>query len=264
MEILKVASLAELVSEEGRDDLRTMCEYGWHEGLSPEELTHILKLCDCFWQHAGEGTAPHAELTSGKHSDGFVNVLVALKYPVIMEVCAVTLARQIEDALGGVKPTWCIGSDHAAAVLSQRVAYHLDIQCADFTEKAPDEVDAVTGKKTKVQIWNRHRIEPGKVVLQVEELITTAATTDAVHRGVTGGNFVKFGVEAPVEFATVMGALVNRSTAIEQIAGMQIVAPGRYRMHEWDPDDCPLCKGGSKAIKPKQGDNWALLKATGR
>lgn len=266
LEVLEMRALTDLIGDEGRRELRARVNCG--SDLSPEELTHILRLCDCFWQHAGEGTAPHAELTSGKHSDGFVNVLVALKYTVVMELFALTLARRLEESWAELdsRPSygWCIGSDHAAAVLAQRVAWFLDIPCADFAEKRPDEVDPKTGKKIKVQAWERHPVYAGHVVLRVEELITTAATTRAVNKAIVKGNREKFNVGEPPQFAPMMGTIVNRSEGIDEIDGTKIVPAVRYNMHEWEPQTCPLCIAGSRAVKPKVGDNWALLKSTGK
>jgi hypothetical protein len=34
----------------------------------------------------------------------------------------------------------------------------------------------------------------------------------------------------------------------------QVIALLEKEIHDWHPSECPLCKGGSKALKPKQ--NW--------
>ncbi len=218
--------------------------------ITPDEATHILKLCDAVWIHSGNPKDPHAELTSGKHSNGFVNVMNALVYPNVCQLFAHQLVGQLTRAylVNYRQPpniNWVIGSDHAGAALSHDVGRFLNTK-TDFTTK-----EQVAGSKR--QFWNRHTIETGAIVLQVEELVTTAGTLEAVRQGIREGtpheNFV---------FAPYALTLVDRSnvTKIEMSPILNIV---HYDIQTWDPEDCPLCKAGSLAIKPKQ--NWAELTA---
>ncbi|PIP27871.1 MAG: hypothetical protein COX29_04250 [Candidatus Moranbacteria bacterium CG23_combo_of_CG06-09_8_20_14_all_35_22] len=41
---------------------------------SEEELLHIFSLCDAYWYHDGDPKKPHAELTGGWCSNGFLTV----------------------------------------------------------------------------------------------------------------------------------------------------------------------------------------------
>ncbi len=209
--------------------------------LSLEEVTHILKLCDAVWLHSGDPTKPHAELTSGMCSDGFVDVLRALRFTNICTILAdQTVTRLEEKGLGqGGQVDWVVGSDHAGADFSHSVATILNSQ-HDFTEKGPD----------KQQLWKRFTIEPHEIVLQVEELMTTSGTMQAVRKGIREGN------SHPVNFVPMVGVLVHRSDVYE-FEGDPIVYLVHYDINVWNPLDCPLCKGGSKRLKPKQ--NWAEL-----
>lgn len=209
--------------------------------VSKDEFEHMLKLVGGFWLHNGDPAAPHAELTSGKCSDGFINVLLLLKYPRVCWLLAEDLATNFLES-GLRKPDWVIGSDHAAATLSYEVARQLGAMHA-FTEKRQED-----GKK--YQDWKRETIAPDELVLQVEELVSTTSTLQQVRNGIISGN------AHPVRFADISLCLVHRSPDFE-FAGKPIDYLFHYDIQAWEQDKCPLCAGGSKRLRPKQ--HWAEL-----
>jgi hypothetical protein len=213
--------------------------------LTETGVTHILTLCEALWLHSGDPIAPHAELTSGKCSNGFVDVLRALRYTYVCDILAYHMVHAIEvildtlDYKGNIE--WVIGSDHAGAVFSHDVARWWGAQ-HDFTEKG--------GEGGKLQFWKRFAIQPNHGVLQVEELMTTSGTLKSVRQGIRDGN------PYPVTFAPVVGVLVHRSDVYE-IESAPVVYLAHYDISVWEPSVCPLCAAGSKRLRPKQ--NWAEL-----
>jgi len=209
--------------------------------VSQTEFEHMLKLVNGFWIHNGNLSAPHAELTSGKCSDGFINALLLLKFP---GVCGLLADDMVAEYNGErlLAPDWVVGSDHAAATLSYEVAMRMHTKHA-FTEKREEN-------KTKFQDWKRETIGPDELVLQVEELVSTTSTLEQVREGIIAGN------ENPVRFADVSLCLVHRSPDYE-FAGKPIGYLFHYDIQAWEPEECPLCAGGSKRLRPKQ--NWAEL-----
>lgn len=209
--------------------------------LDPDTFDHIFRQCDALWQHSGNPKAPHAELTSGKCSDGFVNVLAVLQYTPLCEIMAAQIADRVLDYsyMGQVLPDWVIGSDHAGATLSFEVARQLAVR-HDFTEKG----------EGKSQNWKRFEIGPEQLVLQVEELVTTCLTLEEVRKGVRAGN------PNSVQFMPYVMTLVHRSSATH-FEGGDIHYVRHYDINTWDPADCPLCAQGSKRLKPKA--NWREL-----
>ncbi len=205
-------------------------EFSWidftNHRMKPEELREMFEWAEAMWLHSGDPKAPHVELTAGNHSDGFIDTLRALRFSNICYAAAQALATKIRDEYKG-PIDWVIGSDHEGAVFSQNVALWLHAQ-HDFTEKGPD----------KSQTWKRFQIKEGEVVLQVEELMTTAATFNEVRKGVREGN------EMPVIFAPVAGVLVHRSD-VWQIEDTKIIPFVHYDIKVWSPTECPLCKCGS-------------------
>ena len=211
------------------------------DDLNPTELRYIFEKCDALWLHPGDPKAPHAELTSGKCSNGFVDVLRVIRYTNLCQIFGLMMVRQLIKHVGhnNFRYSWVIGSDHAGATISYAVASWLGFQ-HDFTEKGPD----------KTQVWKRFVIQPDEVVLQVEELITTTGTLKAVRDGINAGN------PTPVKFAPVVMTLVHRSDQYE-FEGSPILYLAHFDIQTWEPKDCPLCAAGSERIRPKQ--NWAKL-----
>jgi len=214
--------------------------------VTPEVVTHFFRQAEAYWQHDGDLSKPHAELTSGNCSDGFVDVLRLLRYTPVCEL----FARELVYALlfhGNDHSTyssvdWVVGSDHAGAGISHSVACRLRAQ-HDFTEKA----DCGNVKR---QVWKRHQIPAGQKILQVEELITTFATLEAVRRGLNEGNL------EPVDYADAILTVVNRSGQTH-FGGSPILSLVDFDIKVWQPDKCPLCAAGSPRLKPKK--NWAAL-----
>jgi orotate phosphoribosyltransferase len=110
---------------------------------------------------------------------------------------------------------------------------------AGFTEKDGD------GMKLA-----RFEIEPGQKVLIVEDVISTGGSTLKTIEGIK-----KAGVPQSDIWVHIV-CLVNRSGRSE-LDGHEICALLTLDIHNWKAEECPLCKVGSKALRPKA--NWAEL-----
>lgn len=207
------------------------------EGLLPqEEFIRWLMLVDAIWtfNYEGDPKAPHALLTSGNHSDGFVDCLQLLKYPRATEIIVEQLVKQMGIDDGRAK--WVFGSPMAGVTLAFAMARRLRV-IAGFTDKTAE------GKVQK-----RFKIKTSDGVLLVEELITTLKTTREQINAI-----------GPANCLPLLGVFFNRSgeTTLDDI---QITSVVDKKITNWTPEECPLCKNGSEAIKPKQ--NWERLVAT--
>lgn len=208
--------------------------------VTNEEVRHLFELCDALWLHSGNPADPHAELTSGKCSDGFIDSLRALRYSYLCQFLADQLVKKMSVEHGELPgPTWVVGSDHAGAAFSHSVALTLG-SMHDFTEKGED----------KTQVWKRFDIKPEETVLQAEELITTTGTLQAVREGIRRGN------SSSVTFAPISLTLIHRSP-IYEFEGSPILFLAHYDIDVWEPTECPLCALGSKKLRPKQ--HWKEL-----
>lgn len=231
-----------------RNYVRTNLPF-WEEPLTAEELRHIMERpeFDVFWQHDGDMTRPHAELTSGKCSNGYVDCRPLLERTDLCQIFASQIVTKLMRSGWSeimTEVTWVVSSAYAAIPLGKDVANMLG---ANFgcTQKA--------GPDGKEQVWNGSSIGPEELVLQIEDLNTTGGTIQAVRKGLRDacGN---------VRFAKKVGLLVDRSGQTE-VDGSQLVWIAHYDIQNVDPGDCLLCRAGSQRLRPKKpASNWALLK----
>lgn len=224
------------------EDLPRLSFLNWEDRkIEAEEIAHIFSLCDAFWMHSGDPAQPHAQLTSGLCSNGFVDCNRAFSWPNICDILATEACMQLAAAGGFIRSSfdWVIGSAYAGITFSFAVAGQLGTRHG-FAEKG----------EGKEQVWQRLIIQPGKVVLQCEELMTTALTTQAVRVGLEKGN------PHPVTFAPVVLVGIHRSDVYE-VDGRQVIYVAHYDIWTSKPEDCPLCAAGSKRLRPKT--NWAEL-----
>jgi len=210
--------------------------------LTQEEIIEIFEEHDAIWLHDGNPKKPHAELTSGKCSNGYFNCSKVLCYPWLAGILARQLVQDLGyDYLQGVN--WVIGSPYAAITFSYEVARILGA-AHGFPEKDSDD--------PKKLVWKRWQIPKGARVLQVEELITTSGTTLAVRQAIEEGNSER------VEFLSPIGALVHRPALLPiSYAEFRVMALIEKVVWAVDPKDCELCKAGSPRLKPKT--HWAEL-----
>lgn len=209
-----------------------------------------------FWVHDGNPRRPHAILTAEKlggkrHSSGFFDSELVMEDSFVLDKAALDLVRLLEKRglkLNSVDRV--VGPAKGAITLAHDVARRISgsRSCSRpcFRSYAEKETDG-DGKRTFV--FKRTAVRSGDRILLVEDVLTTGEsvglTAEAVIRA--GGIVLPF-----------VGVLVNRSGS-EEIGGKRAVALVDHPMPAWAPEKCPLCKGGSTAIRPKE--NWAVLNA---
>ncbi len=219
--------------------------------IPPEEIIRWLDLVQGYWMfdHNGDPARPHALLTSGKHSDGYVNCPKLLQYPKALNILAVQLVEKFrrsefyEDFSNMYRaPDIVFGSAYSAITFSEALAYQYNARHG-FTEKTDD------GMKIK-----QGDIFPGDQILLVEELITTFKTTNKQVAA------IKKEMAERSQLQPLLMVFVNRTgqKIYKAYYDWPIVSLLEVDIQNWDTkDDCPLCQNGSKAIPPKA--NWAQL-----
>jgi len=214
-------------------------------GYRKEDYIEVFEICDAFWIYGGRG--PHALLTSGKHSDGYIDVSQVLKFTNLRDILA---ERMVEEVLlpAGISISgvdYIVSSSMAAIPFGDGIASYLGLTFV-YTEK----VDGVQ-KLKRFEVPSKARI------LQVEELITTMGTTRQVTNAIIEKN-------KNVEFVRdrdgkiVVLTLVHRPEKLPiEYPDYRILPLVELEIHNWTPESCPLCKAGSEALKPKS--NWELF-----
>lgn len=195
--------------------------------LSREELLRILET-------AGAIRHGHFELSSGLHSGTYVQCALALQYPRFAEKLGHALAALFSDAridavvspaLGGV----VIGQEVARALPPPKDAFGGGVP-AMFVER--DGSGMMTLRRG-------FSLRPDMHVLVVEDVWTTGGSTREAIRVVeeAGGRVVA------------AGALIDRSGGkIEFDVEAQSLL--ELSIETFEPEDCPLCRQGSAAVKP--------------
>ena len=212
-------------------------------GLKP--ILEWFDICDAIWVHNGDPAKPHAELTSGKCSNAFFDCLRVLKFVNLSEILANQLARKIRSVIGDTRVDWVIGSPMAGITFAHDVARVIGAPISAFVEKDLSDPDKM--------LWKRLAIPEGKNVLQIEELITTSKTTNAVQAAINESN------PNPVNWLPVIGVLVHRppKLPVSEYGGRQVIPVIEREVWAVSPEDCPLCKAGSVRYRPKT--HWREL-----
>ncbi|HRZ30636.1 MAG TPA: phosphoribosyltransferase family protein [Candidatus Paceibacterota bacterium] len=202
-----------------------------------------------FWPHDGNPARPHAELTSGNHSGGFFNGSKVIEDPEITRRAMEDLYLKISrvDYMDSNREYWVVGSALGACSLAHAMAQAIGCKCA-FTEP-------VIKDEKKVMELKRFEIPSHATAIVVEDVLTTGGTTKQTIHALETQAISVFGQ---------IGVLVNRSgeSSIDGVSyhnRFGVVSLIEKPMPIWTPEECPLCKQGSKAVRPK--GNWLALTA---
>lgn len=187
------------------------------------------------WIHDGNPQRPHALLTSGLHSDGFVNCTYVTQQPVLLQQI---IDEGLAQKLPAGKVDWVIGSAFGAITLAHSIALRLGAR-AGFTEKDADSMKL-----------SRFGVDPESKVLVVEDTISTGGSTLKTIDGIR-----RSGV-SPENILPMVVCLVNRS-GNDLLDARELRSLLRLNIHAWKPEECPLCKQGSQPVRPKS--HWAEL-----
>ena len=169
----------------------------------------------------------HFVLSSGLHSDRYVQCALVLEYPRIAEqLCAQLAAKLGGLGLGnvGVVAAPALGG----VIVAHEVARALGAR-AVFTERQFNAMALRRGFAFK----------PGEPTLVVEDVMTTGGSTRETMDCVTKAGGKVIGV----------GALIDRSGGTVDL-GVPKAALVTLKVQNYQPADCPLCKSGSPAVKP--------------
>lgn len=181
------------------------------------------EVLDIFRKHSAllEG---HFILSSGLHSDRYIQCALVLQHPRLAEQLCSALAAKLRHlgatavaapALGGV-------------IVSHEVARALGLR-ALFTER-----------QEGIMLLRRgFSLAPGEPTLVVEDVITTGGSTRETMAAVeqAGGKVVG------------VGALIDRSGGKADL-GVPKAALVTLAVQNYNPSDCPLCTSGLPPVKP--------------
>lgn len=171
-----------------------------------------------WFRETGALLTGHFRLSSGRHSDVYLEKFAVLQHPDYLTRLAAAMAQRFAGAGGET----VVGPLTGGAILAYDVARHLGVRFL-FPER-------VEGKMS----WRRgFALRPGEKVLVVEDVVTTGRSVAEVLSLVREGGAEVVGV----------AALVDRSGGVVDF-GAEFAPLWRVKVKSWAPEECPLCAQG--------------------
>jgi orotate phosphoribosyltransferase len=176
------------------------------------------------YRESGALLEGHFQLSSGLHSDRYLQSALVLQEPAKAE----TLCRGLAEKLpAGIE--YVVGPALGGVVVAYELARALGAK-AQFTER----------KDGVMQLRRGFRLPAGARVFILDDILTTGTSIrecfDAIRD--TGADFVG------------CGCLVDRSDGRADVAGLDLYALVSLEVQAWDPADCPKCAAGEPLEKP--------------
>jgi orotate phosphoribosyltransferase len=185
--------------------------------MTNEEILQILK-------DSGALLEGHFILTSGLHSAQYIEKFRILEQPRYTEM----LCKEIAGQYINQEITAVVGPMTGGIIISYETARQLGAKSI-FTER----IDG------KMQFRRGFTLSPADKILIVEDIITTGVSVKEVIEEVKKHGSVIAG----------LSCLVDRSNGKAEF-DVPFKPLLEMDVRNYSPDDCPLCKSGSKAVKP--------------
>ncbi len=170
----------------------------------------------------------HYLLSSGLHSPRYLQCALVLQHPETAGRLCAALAEKIRNDPRIGRVDLVIAPALGGIIVAHEVARALGVR-ALFTERQNNEMTLRRG----------FRLAPEERALVVEDVVTTGGSTREVMEVVTRLGAVPVGA----------GSLIDRSGGAVDL-GIPRHALAVLEVPTYPPDDCPLCRDGSQAVKP--------------
>lgn len=165
----------------------------------------------------------HFQLSSGRHSDRYVQCALLLSHPADAALVGEALADKLRDT----NPDLVVGPALGGVIIAHEVARALGTPCL-FTER----------KDGVMSLRRGFAVPAGSRVVVVEDVVTTGGSAKEVV-----ALLQEMGAEV-----VAMGSMIARapSNPFEQRYESLLSLP----IESWAPEECPLCAAGGEAVKP--------------
>jgi len=180
------------------------------------------------FRDAGALSVGHFRLSSGLHSQGYLQCAQVLQHP--------AHARSLGEAIVARAEVWrpvtVLSPAMGGVVIGHEVAHGLNVR-AIFAERTAGDLNLRRG----------FVLAPGERVLVVEDVITTGKST-----------------RETIDLARQMGAeVVGAAAIIDRGSGIELEVPwfalAKIELPTYDPDRCPLCLSKIPIVKPGSRPN---------
>jgi orotate phosphoribosyltransferase len=169
----------------------------------------------------------HFQLSSGRHSDGYVQCALYLAEPRRAEAAG----RQLAAALGraGLEPQLVVAPAMGGLIIGHEVARALGTPFL-FTERK----DGVMCLRRGFEVGS------GQTLVVIEDVVTTGRSTREVIDILDARGATTLGV----------GSLIDRTGRARPFGDLPHVALLELGLPSWPADACPLCRAGRPIAHP--------------
>lgn len=164
----------------------------------------------------------HFLLSSGRHSDTYVQKQRVLEHPRV----TMSLAHALADRFADTGFTCVLSPAMGAIVLGFAVAHQADVRFV-FAERDEGAMAVRRGQA----------LGPEDKVLVIEDIITTGGSAAETVALATAAKAKVVGV----------GALVDRSNVTPPF---NLISLAKVEAKDWSPEECPSCARGEKLDSP--------------
>lgn len=178
-------------------------------------------------REAGALKRGHFLLSSGRHSDQYVEKFDLLRRPRATSAACALWAEQFRDEAIDV----VVGPTTGGVILAFELARQLGVDAA-YAERA-------SGESMAREFRRGTTFRPGARVLVVDDILTTGGSVRETLHALRA---------EPVEIVGV-AILVDRSAGRADV-GAPLHALASLEIDSWDANSCPLCRRGEPLVKP--------------
>ena len=196
------------------------------------------------YENKGALLKGHFLLSSGKHSEYYLQSARVLEHPEVAESLAKELAKQIKDA--GIEVDTVCSPAIGGLLAGYELARALKVRFI-FTERVKGEMTLRRG----------FEVREGEKILICEDIITTGGSAMEAAREVEkrGAKVVAFGAIANRGVCNRVNGKSGRKPECKLPEDTPFFALNDFDFEVYEPEECPMCKAGSTPIKPGSRGN---------
>ncbi len=186
----------------------------------------------------------HFLLSSGKHSEYYLQSARVLEYPEVAEKLARELAKQIKKA--GIKVDTVCSPAIGGLLAGYELARALGVRFI-FTERVKGEMTLRRG----------FEVSKGEKILICEDIITTGGSAMEAAKEVEkrGAEIVAFAAIANRGVCKRVNGKSERKEECKLLKDKPFFALDDFDFEVYEPQECPMCKAGSTPVKPGSRGN---------